>query len=104
MLFGLKVKGAPASGVERFMRAALNDAPAFDDQNLLRAPNRRKPVRDRKRGAPAHQVAQPFLNQRLGFGIEARGSLVKNQNAWVGKNGARNGNALLLPTGKFHAA
>src|SRR5260370_287677 len=73
------------------MRAALDDASAFNHQDLLRAPNRRKSMRDHERSAAAHQVAQAFLNQRLRFGIEAGGRLIKYENARIGQNRARDG-------------
>src|SRR5882672_1927599 len=104
VLLGVKIKVAATLRVQRLMRPALNNPPAFDHQNLLGAPNRRKPVRNHKRGAPAHQVAQPLLNQRFGFGIEARSRFVENKYARVGKNRTRDGNALLLSARKFHAA
>src|SRR5713226_9334824 len=43
VLLGVEVKVAATSGVERFMRAALDDASGFDHQDLLGAPNRREP-------------------------------------------------------------
>jgi len=44
------------------VRAAFDDAARFHHQNLFGAANRRKTVRDHKRGAPAHQVTQSLLN------------------------------------------
>ena len=46
---------------------------------------------------PLHQVAQALLDQRLGFGVEAGGGFVQDQNARIGQNGARDGDALALP-------
>src|SRR6267378_626944 len=104
MLLGVEVEIAATSGVQRLMRAALDDAPGFDDQDLLRAPNGRKPVRDHECSSAAHQVAQALLNQRFGFGIKAGGSLIENEDAGIGKDRARNGNALLLSTRELHSA
>src|SRR5712692_7677755 len=86
------------------MRAALDEAPGFDHQDLLRAPNRRKAMRDHECSPAAHKIAQALLNQRLRFGIEARCSLIKNEDSGVRKNGPRDGNALLLPAGELDAA
>src|SRR6267154_3984616 len=103
MLLGVQIKISPTLRVQRFMRPTLDNAPTFNHQNLLRPPNRRKPVRNHKCGAPAHQVAQPFLYQRLGFGIQARGSLIENKDARVGKDRTRDRNPLLLPARKLYA-
>src|SRR6267154_3471398 len=103
VLLGVKIKISPTLRVQRFMRPTLDNAPTLDHQNLLRSPNRRKPVRNHKCGAPAHQVAQPFLYQRLGFGIQARGSLIENKDARVGKDRTRDRNPLLLPARKLYA-
>ncbi len=61
-------------------------------------------MRDHECGAPAHKVAQTLLDQRLRFRVQAGCGFVKNQDARVGQNGARNRDALLLPPGKFYAA
>src|SRR4029077_6180409 len=76
----------------------------LDDQNLIGAPDGGETVSDDEGGAAAHQVAQPLLNERLGLGIEAGGGFVENEDAWIGENGARDGNPLLLPAGKTYAA
>src|SRR5260370_23559058 len=86
------------------MRAALDDAPCFDDQYLLGAPNRGEPVADHECSSAAHQVAQALLNQRFGFGSEAGSSLIENEDAGIGKDRARNGNTLFLPTGELDPA
>src|SRR6266853_6842921 len=104
VLLGVKIKISPALRVQRLMRSTLDNPPTLDHQDLLRAPNRRKPVRNHKRGPPAHQVAQPLLDQRFRFRIEARSSFIKNKNARVGKNRPCNRNALLLSARKLHAA
>ena len=41
---------------------------------------------------------------RLGFGIQARSGFVQNQDARIGQDGARDGDALALAAGKLHAA
>jgi len=84
-----------------FMRPTLDNAPTFDHQNLLR----RRIVESRcaiTNVVRRASVAQPFLNQRFGFRIQARSSLIENKDARVGKDRTRNGNALLLSARKFH--
>src|SRR5258705_7794359 len=78
--------------------------PPLDQKTPPRPPYRRKPVRNHKRSPPTHQVTQPFLNQRLRLRIQARSSLVQDQNPRIGKNRPRNRNALLLPARQFNAA
>src|ERR1700681_1782835 len=56
-----------------------------------------------KSGAAAHQVAQTFLDEGFGFGVEAGSGFVQDENARIGENGARDGDALLLSAGKFDA-
>ena len=71
VLFGVELKIAAMLRVQRFMRAALDYVSGFDDEYLIRAPNGRQPVRNHKRRAASHQISKPFLDQGLGFGIEA---------------------------------
>src|SRR5689334_3822080 len=54
---------------ERFMRPALDNPATLNHQDLIGAADGRKPVSDHKRRAALHQVAQAFLNQRLGFRV-----------------------------------
>ena len=86
------------------MVAAFDDAAGFDDQDLFGAANGRESMGDDERGAAAHQVAQPFLDQGLGFGIEAGRGFVENQDARIGQNRAGDGDALLLAAGELDAA
>src|SRR5712692_6378586 len=86
------------------MRAALDDAARLDDQNLIGAPDGGETMRDDESSAAAHEVAQPLLNERLGFGIEAGSGFVENEDARIGENGAGDGDALFLSAGKSYAA
>src|SRR5579859_4173734 len=104
VLLRIKLVIPPLRRIERLMRPALQNIPVLHHQNLFRPPDRRQPVRNHKRSPPAHQVPQPFLNQRLRFRIQARRSLIQNQNPRVRQNRPRDRHALLLPAGKFHSA
>ena len=86
------------------MIAAFDDAAGFDDQNLVGATDGGEAVGDDEGGAAAHQVAQTFLNERFGFGVEAGSGFVENQDARIGEDGAGDGDALALAAGKFYAA
>jgi hypothetical protein len=65
MLFGVEVPVAALLGVELLVRAALDDAPRFDDKNLLRASNRGETVCNHESRATLHQPGKSFLNQRF---------------------------------------
>src|SRR5215471_8285819 len=86
VLLGVQVVVAAALSVESLVRTALDDAACFDNQDLVGAANGGKAVRDDKRGASAHQVLQAFLNQRLGFGVEAGSGFVKDENTRIGED------------------
>ncbi len=86
------------------MCSTLDDAPRFDDQDLLGAADGGQAVRDHERRAAAHQVPQALLNERFRFGVQAGSRFVENKNARVGQDGARDRHALLLPAGKPYAA
>src|ERR1700738_2220426 len=83
------------------MVATLHQHSILHDKNLFGAANGGEAVGDDEGGASAHQVTQAFLDQRFGFGVQAAGGLVQNQNARVGQNCAGDGNALLLSAGKL---
>src|SRR6476661_4158069 len=104
VLLGVEIVVAASRGVERCMRTAFDDSTAFHDKNLLGAPNGGEAMGDHKGSPAAHQITQSFLNERLGFGIEAGSRFIENQDARIGKNRARDGDTLLLPAGKFDAA
>src|SRR5258708_1273679 len=101
----LVVEIAISSGerVKRRVRAALDDSSAFDDQNLIGAPNRGKAMGDDESRAPAHQLREAFLDQHFGFGIEARSRFVQNQDARIRQNRAPDRYTLALPAGEIHS-
>src|SRR5439155_9692198 len=85
-------------------RAALDDLTVLEDENLIRAADRREPVRDHERRAPAPQRLQAVLNHRLALAVEARRRLVEDQDLRVGENRARDRDALPLAAREAHAA
>ncbi len=50
-------------GEQLLVRAALDDATAFEDENLVGVHDRREAVGDDERGAVAAERAQPFSNE-----------------------------------------
>jgi hypothetical protein len=78
MLFAVEVAVAAARSIQRLVRPAFDDAAGFDDEDLICATNCGQPVGDNKGGAPAHQIAQPLLNERLRFRIKTGSSFVED--------------------------
>ncbi len=104
MLARIHIPIAAFERKELGMRAALHDVTAFDDQDLVGAPDSGKTVRDHERGPAAHEVRQALLDHGLRFRIEARCGFIENQNARIGENRPRDGKPLPLAAGKLHAA
>ena len=65
---------------------------------------RRKTVRDRNHGAPAHQPAERLADRLLGFAVERGGGFIEQQDRRVLQEGARDGDALPLSAGQLDAA
>ena len=86
------------------MATALDNAPVIQHQNLVGALEGEQPLGDDKSGAPLHKDSQRLLDQMLGFGIDAAGRIVQNQDARVTEQGAGDGKALFLPAAQGHAA
>src|SRR5260370_12005456 len=86
------------------MSAAFNDASGFDDENLLGTANGREAMGDDKCSAATHQVTQPFLNERFRFGVQTGSRFIENEDAWIGENGAGDGDAPLLSTRELYTA
>src|SRR5712692_2775800 len=98
MLLRVEVVVAASGGVERFVRAAFDDPPCLQHYDLIGAANGGQAVRNDEGGSPAHEVAQPFLDQRLGFGIQTRSGLVEDQDARIRQDGPGDRDPLLLPS------
>src|SRR5260221_491546 len=58
----IEIAIAAAERMQRLVRAALDDAAFLDHQDLIRATDRRKPVRDHERRPPLHQVLEPGVD------------------------------------------
>src|SRR5256885_17191383 len=61
-------------------------------------------MRDDEGCAAGAQRPEAVLDHRLTLAVEARGSLVENQDAGIGENGASDGHPLALTAGEAHAA
>src|SRR5207245_5934299 len=104
LLPGIEIVIASLSGVELLMRATFDDLPLLHNQNLIGAADGGKPVRDDERCPALHEIRKPVLDHRLRFRIQAGCGFVEDQDSRLGKNRARNRDALPWSAGKFHAA
>ena len=86
------------------MRPPLHNPATLEHEDLIRAADRRQPVRDHERRPPMAQGAQPILDLGFALGIETGGRFVEHENPRVGENRPRDGDALALAAGQLHAA
>ena len=63
---------------KRRVIAALRDAPASDDKDLIGITNRMQPMRDHKQCFAAHELRNGFLNVTLVVDIDAGCGFVKD--------------------------
>ena len=85
------------------MPAGLDDLPAIDDANQVRPLDRRQPMRNDERRAPADQDVQRLLHLPFRFAVEGRSRFVEQQDRRVLQHRARNGNSLTLAAGQSDA-
>src|SRR6185503_16932798 len=69
-----------------------------------RASDRRQPMRDDKGRAAPPQRAQTVLDERFALAVERRGGFVEDEDARIGEDRARDGDALALPARELHPA
>src|SRR5207245_10270205 len=78
-LGAVETRERPAARDELRERALLDDAPVVEDQDHVRPPDRREPVRDDEGRAPGQEPLEPLHDERLGGGVERRGGLVEDE-------------------------
>ena len=86
------------------VRAFLDDALAFQDDDLVGVADGGEPVGNDDGRAARHQPFQRLLDEQFGFGIHRGGGLVQDQDRAVFQDRARDRKALLLPAGELDAA
>ncbi len=59
----------------------FHDAPVIEHDDPVGMPHSHQPVRDRDRGAFVEDGIEPFLDLRLGEGVDTRGCLVEDDHA-----------------------
>src|SRR5262245_41373301 len=102
VLFIVKLLVTPAGGEQQLVGAALDDLSIFQNQDLIRAANRRESVCNDKSRTPFAQRAQTLLNQGFAFTVQARGRFIQDQNLRVSQQRAGNSHALALTAGKLN--
>ena len=80
------------------MRAVLYQTPTVEHQNLVSINDCRKSVRHQDHRLAVHQPGQRLHQKRLVFRIGKGGGLVQHENRPVLQDGARDGDALPLPS------
>src|SRR5438552_4215278 len=103
-LFLVQIRVITAASEQFVVRAALRDGAFDQDDDLVGVANGGGAVRNQNRGAALQDSAQAVEDALLGLGVDARERVVEDENARIADNGAGDGGALLLPTGKSDAA
>ena len=86
------------------MRPHLDDASLVQHHNQVGVHHRLDAVGNHEGSAPLHEAFQGGADGGLGLGVHAGGGIVQDEDARVFQEGAGDGDALLLPARKGHAA
>ena len=86
------------------MRPARQQLTVLEHGDLAGQRDRAQPVGDDERGAPGHRLAQRLLDRLLGARVDRRGRVVEDEDARVGQQRARDGQALTLAARQRQAA
>ena len=78
-------------------RPARGDPPVLEHDDLVGERDRRQPVRDDDRRPPAHDLAQPGADLRLGRRVDRRGRVVEDEDSRIDEQRARDRDPLSLP-------
>ena len=82
------------------MRAALGDVSGVDDEDLVGITDRGQAMGDDDDGPPSRQPGQGLVDVTLGGRVGLGGGLVKDEDGGVLEVGARQRDALTLPSGR----
>ena len=85
------------------MRAALDDAAAFEHEDHVRIDDRRQAVSDGQRRTIARDLLQLCLDRLLRFRVEGRRRFVEDEDRRLLENGARDRDALLFAARQLEA-
>jgi hypothetical protein len=95
---------APVQREQLRVRAAFDDLPRFEHQDLVSAADGGQAVCDHERGAARPQAPKAVLDHLLALAVEARRRLVQDENTRVRQDRARDGDALPLAARQLDAA
>ena len=79
--------------------ATFHHAPILDHKDLIGPTDGGEPVSDHEGRAPVHEHLQAFLDQSFGFGVEAGGRLIQDEDSRVGEYRSRDRDSLPLAAG-----
>src|ERR1700730_10610216 len=94
---------APTGSDQLVMRAVLDQAAALNGHDAVAGAHRREAVRDDEDRATLGDLAHVLLDDALALVIERARSLVEDEDARIGHQGTRNGDALALSPGERSA-
>jgi hypothetical protein len=80
--------------------AVLDEAAALDGDDAVGAAHGREAMGDDQHGAALRDLAHVLLDDALALIVERAGRLVEDQDARIGDERARDGDALTLPAGE----
>src|ERR1051326_3564538 len=95
---------AAAASDQRVVGAVLDQAAALDGDDAIRRPHGGEPVGDDKHGAALGNFLHVALDDALALRVERAGRLVEDENARIGDERARDGDALALAARERGAA
>src|SRR5712671_3658577 len=93
-----------ALGEEFLVRALLAEATLVEDENAVGMLNGAEAMRDDQRGATAEQAVESIADLQLGLGVHAGSSFVKDEEARIVRQGAREIDELALTNRQRGAA
>ena len=93
-----------AEGEEVVVAAALDDAAAVHDEDLVGVADGREAVGDDEAGALRHEPVERLLDEPLGLRVHARGGFVEDEDGRVFEQRAGDGNALLFADAELYPA
>ena len=83
------------------MSATLNDTAVIKHEDLICGCDGAEPVRNRNGGPTTHGAFKGLLHVSLGYRVERRGCLIKQEDWRVFQKYARNGKTLTLSAGEL---
>ena len=93
-------------GEQLLVRAARDDLAVVEHEDEVGVAHRRDALRDDERGAARSRISRSSASWicHLGLGVDGRGAVVEDEEARVGEQRARDGDALPLPAREADAA